>query len=154
MVYGGDPANSTIDQVRLLIGDTSTSASYLSDNEVNWYISAAPNVYMAGALACEGLVAQFNSSTSNDNISSKKVGDLSINYAASSLGSGQIKTWSDLAETLRAQGTRRGGKPYTGGVSRADKNIDEVDADKVHPDFTVDMMSTPGTRTSSYDRVN
>ncbi len=146
MVYTGSPATSTTDQVRLLVGDTSTSTGgvYLTDTEYTWYIGQAPNVYMAGSLACLGILAQFNASTGNSNISSKKVGDLQINYAISSMGSGQLKTFQDLAETLRVQGTRRGGAPYTGGISEADKTTVGSDSDRVDPDFKVGMMSNPG----------
>ena len=51
---------ATLDIVRLLIGDTDPNAPELSDEEVNYFISArASNTYLAAADCCDALAAKY-----------------------------------------------------------------------------------------------
>lgn len=50
----------TTDQVRLLIGDTDTTAALLSDEEIDWFLSErSDDVHLAAADACDALATKF-----------------------------------------------------------------------------------------------
>lgn len=136
MVYGGDPANDTSDELRLLIGDTSTGSPVLTDAEVTYYLASSSNIYLAAANAVDALIASDGGS-----ITDKKVGDLQISYALSG-GTGGL---SALAKKLRMRAARSGGLPYAGGISDADRKVYTDDADRVQPAFTVGGMDNPNS---------
>lgn len=51
---------ATLDKVRLLIGDTDSTAPELSDEEVNFFITErASNIYLAAADCCDALAAKY-----------------------------------------------------------------------------------------------
>ena len=93
--YSGNPASSTLDQVRFLCGDTDTNNQLLTDAEINWLISQwTPNAYYAAAFACEAIAGQYQGKADY----SRSVGDLSIStqYGASAKG------FLDRAQRLRS----------------------------------------------------
>lgn len=134
MPYGGDPANDTSDELRLLIGDTAASP-VLSDAEVSYYLSQSSNIYLAASYAVDGILAGEGGS-----VSEKQVGDLRIKYESGG-GSGGL---SGLAKSLRARAARGSSSlAYTGGISKADDDSIEDDSDRVSPAFKVGSMDNP-----------
>lgn len=52
--------SSTLDQVRVLIGDTDTDNALFPDDQLNWFLSEnSDNVYLAAAAACDAVAAKF-----------------------------------------------------------------------------------------------
>lgn len=121
-----DLANTPIDQVRLLIGDTESTDPQFQDEEIAFFLLTL-SPYRAAAQCCRALSAKFSRS---------------VNFAA---GMTRI-AYGDLAKAyaLRAiafdqQATRAGagGMPYAGGISKSDKQLQDADSDRVEPQFTL-----------------
>ena len=73
--YSGDPSSSNLDQVRFLIGDTDTTNQQLSNEEINFLLTAWNNVtYLAAAEGCMAIAGKYQ----NKADFSRTVGDLSI----------------------------------------------------------------------------
>jgi hypothetical protein len=52
--------STTLDKVRLLIGDTDSSSFELSDDEINFFLTErADNIYLAAADCCDALAAKY-----------------------------------------------------------------------------------------------
>lgn len=74
--YSGDPASSTKDAVRFLIGDTDTNDQLLSDEEIEYTIAVTGNVYESAHDCSYAIAASFSRMAT-----SKSVGDLSLSYS-------------------------------------------------------------------------
>lgn len=60
--YSGDPSSSTKDEVRFLIGDTSSDKGYISDEEILYTLmKRKDNVAGAAVDCCQSLLATFAS---------------------------------------------------------------------------------------------
>jgi hypothetical protein len=148
MPYTGNPSTDTSDAVRLLIGDmsTSTGTEIFADNEIEYFVAARPNVYLA---ASEALMSILGSTRADQfrTIQSKKVGDLSLQYTAGSAG-GSYLTIREKIKQLRMQGVRKV-SPYAGGISQSDKETAESDTDWERPFSRVGIHDNPNSRSSS-----
>lgn len=95
--YSGDPASSTRDAVRFLIGDTDSTDQLLQDAEITYVISeSGGSVYQAAHDAAYAVASKFSRMAT-----SKSVGDLSLSY------SDRAKAFFDLANELLELGARR-----------------------------------------------
>ena len=146
MAYTGHPSTDPFDQIRLLIGDlsTSTGSEIFSDNEIQWFKNAKPNVYLSAALAIDS-VAGTTRFTSLATVQSKWVGDLKIDYGQGGAASNDLTA---KAKMLRLQGIR-GVKPYAGGISRSDKDSQRDATDRVAPAFSVGQFDYLSRSTST-----
>ena len=144
--YSGNPASSSRDAVRYLLHDTSTAAPFMNDAEIEWLVSEKPNVYRAAAQGARQLAAQLN-----DNVASKTVGSLTLTYSE------RATKWLDLAKSLENQANKGAGsaiRPYSGGISKTDKELNASDTDTDEPWFYRDMWDNPGSETPyNYPRV-
>lgn len=135
--YSGDPADSTKDAVRFLIGDTNHDAQLLSDEEIAWLLSQnADDVYVAAQRALTQLATRYSGKAD------KAVGDLKISYSQLS------KQFAERASDVLAQAEQGGGlvaTPYAGGISRSDKQLDETNSDRVDPAFKRDLHDDKGS---------
>jgi len=93
--YSGNPANSALDQVRFVIGDTDSANQLLSNAEIDWLISARGNASLAAPNAAEAIAAKL----AHESDSSKSVGDLSLSLSLSA----RSQKFYDLADRLIAQ---------------------------------------------------
>lgn len=129
--YSGNPAASTLDKVRFLIGDTDSVDPQFSNEEINAILADnGDEPYATAIVLIEGLIARFS------RYITKSVGDLSISYGD------RVSQYQSLLAGLRRRATLQLCKPYAGGISIADKNVDEADDDRVSPYFTVGMHDT------------
>lgn len=130
--YSGDPASSALDQVRFLLGDTTSTNPYLGDAEIDWVLSIDANPFFAAAMGADIIGARFASQTA------KSVGDLSIS------GGDKARGFADLATRLRSMAVnpRINGvpTPYYGGATYDDKNVDRQNTDLVQPYFRTGIM--------------
>lgn len=133
------PGNSQRDAVRFLVGDTSTSTGRLQDAEIDWLVSTWGNTYRAAAEACRVLASRFTGTADT-----KTVGPLSISR------SGQQTRWLELAKTYENKakdGVTFAIEPYSGGISKMDRDRLENDSDYDPPWFKIGIHDYPGTDT-------
>lgn len=140
MPYSGDPADSSLDAVRFLIQDTSTSP-FFADAEINYTIGLYPTVMLAASALCDQAIIATQSLSTSAGVSEKQVGDLRIKYDVGS--GGTAERWRNIKASLRAQAARLSGTAYTGGASVADKANVEADTDGVDAKFRRGSMSYP-----------
>jgi hypothetical protein len=128
--YSGDPASSSLDEVRFLTGDTLSTASQTnSDEEIAFLLAQQGSVRQAAIAACEALIAKCTA------LVTQSVGAVSVAY------SDRVKQYRELVGTLRRGLTPT---PYAGGISVSDKETVESDTDRDAPLFSVGMHDTPG----------
>ena len=140
--YSGDPSSTSRDEVRFLVGDTDTSDQQVTDEEIAWALSEnSSNAYMAASVIAHAISAKFSRKAD------KAVGDLRLSYSQLS------KQYADLGTRLRSQGALRGVQPYSGGISKADKQTQNDDDDYDKPFFTRKLMDDPA-RGGSDDGIN
>lgn len=138
MAYTNNPSTNLNDQVRLLVGDisTSTSAEILADTDYTFFRESTPNVFAAACLAANSLAALFTT-VAGSSFETKQVGDLR-------LSKGQAQSLADsyrrLCEELKLQSAKRAAKPYSGGISRSDKRSVHSDSDRVKPFFSRELF--------------
>jgi hypothetical protein len=119
-------------QVRRLIGDVITTDQQLGDAEILFALANRPSIYGAGADCCRDIAAQYSRKV--DVITAGAGGSLKTNYSA------QSKAYLDMAIRLDTMAiTRSGTVPYAGGISIADKQVNEQDTDRVAPQFNIGM---------------
>lgn len=138
-----DPTASALNEVRFLIGDTTSTAAWtLQDGEIQYAIAKYPsNLLLAAALCAESIVAKLKSQAQSESI-----GDLSISYNSTLLTS-----YQQTAYSLRQRANLAGVKPYVGGVSLAEKNSVYADTDRVGTAATIDGMSRTSTTNDTTD---
>jgi hypothetical protein len=61
--YSGNPANSDLDEVRFLIGDTLVDEPLLQDEEIKFFISKVKNASHAAIKCCEVIIANLSRSS-------------------------------------------------------------------------------------------
>lgn len=137
--YSDQPATNDIDKVRLMLGDTDCTDPLLSDNEINWLISATEEVTAAAAMGAKSIAGKFARKVSNTTGRVRKeLSDLFDHYMALE------KNLRDLAA---AGGIGSAGIPSVSGVFTAltkDAALtDAQDPDLVQPAFEVGEMDNP-----------
>jgi len=138
--YDGYPADNLKDEVRFLVRDTDITDQLLSDEEIYYLLSIFPNPIAAAAMGCETLSSKFSREASD-----KSVGDLRINLVEKS------RSFRDQAGRLWILSRLYRGRPqvYAGGISKADKQSQEQNTDRVVPEFYKHMNDFPGTLVGS-----
>lgn len=127
--YDGLPSTSSTaglrDFVRVLVKDTSTVTSYVTDESISAFLGINGNsIFRTAADVCDALSA--------GHAQRKQVGDLSID--------GLAQTYRDLARRYRFRADATA-IPYAGGISVADKQATSQDTDRVKPAFDRTMQT-------------
>lgn len=149
-----DPTLATTkDQVRFLVRDNVSGAMVLDDGEIAWLLSTEANVYMAAALAADGIAQRIAQSvlsggtTAAGILKSKKVDDLELTYDTTAItglsSSLSAKDYVALAESLRRRGRSGYQLPWAGATSVADKNQRRADTDRPPSQFEIGMDDNP-----------
>lgn len=126
MTFSYDESNvgdSEKDQIRLMIGDTNSDESLLSDEEINYILGRHSNLYGAAAEACEAIVAQYSKRSDSsvfDNL------DIDLSQV--------VEQYRELAQEFRRK-SLVASTPFAGGISVSDKDSREDDSDRVSPRF-------------------
>lgn len=97
--YSGNPGASTLDEVRFLIQDTDTDDQLLSNEEINYLITAYGDAYGAAVAAVVALIAVASRAVEE----SKKVADLQLTRKAGA----RLQQWEALKRHLEAERFRR-----------------------------------------------
>ncbi len=137
--YTGRPGSRNIDAVRVLIQDTSTGSAVLQDEEIQYFIDQTPHLYLAAAEAAGAVAGHYAGLARVD---SKKVGDLQI-VAGDAIGT-RVREYRNLADTLRRQAAMKA-TPFSGGISVADKDLQEADTDYDRPFAALGMHDNPAS---------
>lgn len=112
--YGGDPANSGRDQVRLLIGDRNPDDLQFTDTEVDWMLAEAGEAPLVAAVrACRALQARYARDMDASN------GDVSKSYSQRASAYGALATAyaADLAALPSVVAQAVVPVPYAGGAT-------------------------------------
>ena len=136
--YTGAPSSVTADELKLLIGDLSTSSSgeLLKSAECTYFLTAYGSARAAAPHAARAVAAMFADQVG------KSVGDLRLDAQQ------KFEHYSTLAKSLERQVTMTA-TPYAGGISIAAKQAVEQDTDRVAPAFRVGLHDNPATSTST-----
>lgn len=97
--YSGNPGSSTRDEVRFLIQDTDTNSQLLSNEELDYLITAYGEAYSAAVAAVGVLIATASRAVQE----SKTVGDLSISKSEGA----RLQQWQALMASLQNERFRR-----------------------------------------------
>ncbi len=131
--YGGDPSANARDAIRFLIGDTDTNDQLLNDDEIAWVNNqvsgsdtALTALYSAGYRCCVIIASKFS------RLADQSVGDMKVSMSQ------KAKAYRDQATDILALAGREGNvpTPYAGGITRADKEIDQDNSGLVRAFFS------------------
>lgn len=138
--YEGYPSDNLKDEVRFLLRDTDSTDQLLSDEEIYYLLTIFPNPIASAAMGCESLSGKYARDATD-----KTVGDLKINLTEKS------KAFRDQASRLWILSKQYRGQPqvYAGGISKADKQTQVNNSDRVKPEFYKHMNDFPGTSVGS-----
>lgn len=135
--YSGNPADSSLDAVRFLIGDTDSEEELIQDEEINYLLEEeAGDVIEAAVRACNTIAARFS------RLADQTIGDYSAKYSQ------KAQNYRELALRIREEDTKSSvmkAVPFAGGISVSDKETTKEDSDRVKPAFEKGMMDYPGT---------
>lgn len=115
--YTGNPASSSKDAIRFLVGDTVSTDALVTDEEIAWALTQNTNVNIAASIIAKGLATKFATMKV-----SVKIGPISEEYG------NRAKFYSDRAKELEKtayEGTTL--NIYGGGISASDKAIQSSD---------------------------
>lgn len=125
--YTNDPANNTLDRVRLTLGDTDECDQILSDEELNYFILNAGGCSRTASIeACFAIMAKYS------RFANESVGSVSIQNAEKS------KQYKALADQIRVRMSIYV-TPIAGGINVGDKRAVESDSNRVNPSFNRDL---------------
>ena len=132
--YTRNPASSTKDAVRFLVGQTSTNDPVVVwDAEIDWAITQSGNAYAAAVMIGESMLQQY---AAKDALS-LTVGNLSETY-----GDRSARLQATLA-SLKRQMALRGVRPDAGGITFTSRSDHDTNTDLVPMLFTVGMDDNP-----------
>ena len=119
---------SKLMQVRFLVGDTVSTDPQMQDEEINFALTQRSSIYGAAADVCRALASKL--SRQADTVDKDLRTTLSAKATAYSRRAMAYETKAIV---------RSGALPYAGGISVSDKIVNELDTDRVAPNFTIDM---------------
>ena len=131
--YSGNPADSALDAVRFLTGDTDTNDQLLDDEEIKWTNNqvtgsdtATTALYEVSYRVMVAIASKFS------RLADQSVGDLKVDMFQKATNA------REQAALLKQQALREGNTPvpYAGGISVSDKEIDQENSDIVQPYFS------------------
>ena len=131
--YSGDPADSAIDAIRFLVGDTDTNDQLLDDEEISWTNNqvtgsntATTALYEVAYRCMIAIASKFS------RLADQTVGDLKVDMHQKATNA------REQAKLLYAQASREGNvpTPYAGGITVSGKQVDEDNSNIVHPYFS------------------
>lgn len=136
--YGGDPANSDLEMVRFLVGDTNSDWQLLQDAEVNAILADFTNVYVAASEACQAIIAKLSRDADF-----KNVGALAVN--ASQRAEAYRKLARELKNKALTSSGSTAGAIAIGGFSKDEADDLRNDSDNIGPSFSLGQFDHPGS---------
>ncbi len=102
--YSGNPASSPRDALRFQIGDKNQEDQLLQDEELDFILDGASNLFDAAATACEAISASFAREVS------KNIGKTKVQAES------KFRAYKQLEREFRRKAATRA-TPYAGGTS-------------------------------------
>lgn len=116
------------DQVRFILGDTNAKDPQLADEEILFTLSQRASIWGAAATCCESLAAKFS-----------RLAD-TVEGTMRTLYSSLARSYHSRSKWLETKAAASGGfAGYSGGISWSDKFQEQVDPDRVEPEFAKGM---------------
>ena len=123
MVYGGNPAGDNTDAVRLMIGDTGTSITKLSDAEIDYFITKNGSLFAAAADSARAIAANIAKNIQRSGVGiSDDPGD-------------SVQSYLDLAEMLESRSYTDAVEIFSGNKSKDKKEDFREDTDTTKSTF-------------------
>lgn len=119
--FTGQPGDSDLDHVRVLLGDTRNDDQLLGDSIISWALTEYGNPRKAASACARILAAEYARLVD-------KGGSAGANNSEKS------KQYNDLAEQIE-KGVVVLAKPFGGGISVSDKEAREDDTNRVPSEF-------------------
>lgn len=131
----------SVDNVRLLIGDTDSTDELLTDDNILFLLEeTSDNAYLAASMAAQAIAAKYARQ-----VSESKSDSHGLHNQRREL-SDRYKHYKELAETLQKRYQNQSGinglgatGVYAGGISKANKTTVSNDTDRVAPSFTREL---------------
>lgn len=141
VTYSGNPADSDLDEIRFLTGDTNvtpTTNAILQDEEHQFLIDEAGSVAYGAPRAATSMAAKFA------RFVNVRTGAVSKNL------SDQMQHFLDLAKRLQQRADEgaagvSAGEPIFTALTKSDKRTDRQDPDLVQPTFHIGQDDNPRT---------
>lgn len=130
---------TTKDQVRFLVQDTNSAKQLFQDEEIDWTVTQAANIYMAAAELCDMLTAR------SGGVKGKRISDLAIQYDPG--------FYVILGGQMRARGFGHQ-IPYAGGISGGGKLSQQQDTDATKPSVVRNLEENPAAPSPSQPSAN
>lgn len=125
--YSGNPASSSKDAVRFLVGDTRVDDSLVQDEEIAWALAQNSNIYGAAAIIAESISAYFATQAT-----SVVIGPIREDYGQ------RAKDYASKAKELSGKSSETGTlNIYAGGIYSADKLVNSEDTSLTVASFTI-----------------
>jgi len=133
--YSGNPANSDLDLIRFMVGDTNSIDPELQDEEIQFEIDRSTSSGYFSPLktsisVLRRVMAKYKQ------LVDEKVGDVSVKWS---------QRYKQIQSTLRDLELEHAktslGSAYAGGISQADKDVANNSTDRVPPAFTKNFGS-------------
>ncbi len=126
VTYTNDPGGSSVDHVRLLIGDTDCTAGVarLSDEEIQFRLDTESSDELAAWRSVQDIVSALSGKSADWGAGSQR-----------QQKSQTLDHYRKLEKELRTRGAGEFAAPTAGGLSRAEKLTNEEDGDLVQATF-------------------
>lgn len=121
--YSGNPKDSKLMEVRFILGDTNEDEFFLTDEEILFLLDEAnENVMKASAKGAKSIYSTFAKGVDY------RLGDFSENLSQ------RAGAYKELYKELEWKANMFVA-PFAGGISKAQKKVQEKDSDRVEPSF-------------------
>ncbi len=134
VTYSGNPADSDLDEIRFLTGDTNvtpTTNAILQDEEHQFLVDEAGSVAYGAPRAATSMAAKFA------RFVNVRTGAVSKNL------SDQMQHFLDLAKRLQVRADELAGAPIFTALTKSEKREDRLDSDLVQPQFRIGQDDNP-----------
>ena len=125
--YTADPLNNSVDELRLLIGDTNSSDPQLQDEEIQYFLSKYSSVSQASVAAVTNLIAKYS------RLADETTAELSIKWSQKAQAYRRLK--DDLSDPV----TSSSPLSFGGGISNLDIDTRRANADRFDETFKIGM---------------
>lgn len=121
-------ASDAATQVRYLVGDTKQTDQLVQDEEIAFALAQRSSIYGAAAMVCRGISTRLSREADT------------VDQNLRTMYSARATAFAKRAVEYEAQAAQRApGMPYAGGISLADKIRQDMDRDRVQPQFVIGM---------------
>lgn len=134
--YSGNPASSSLNAVRFLVGDTDSADPIVTDEEINFAIGINSDVYAASVIVIKAIIAKYSRDVDSQIESVRVSSSQRVSHFTNLLNS-----YESVVQDSEGLGT-----PVVSGVSVSDMEDVDNDDDIPKPAFEKDQFTFPNNR--------